>query len=357
MKKKTFNLLFLVFLFVATILIVRRHYDSEAPRYHVLTGYNHTYYKISYEHTQPLDSAIKATFKAYYHALNPFDSTSVTSMVNRNKDLVVDSVFARAFGIAMQVAEETGGMFDITCAPYINLWGFGFEKPDAVSQSAIDSIRQFTGMDMFELHHDSTGYAIIKKDPRAKLNFNAVAQGYSCDYFAERMERLGITDYMIEIGGEIFCKGVNAKGGKWRIGIDKPIDGNLVPGEYLQSVLEVSGKGVVTSGNYRKFYIEDGKKYSHTIDPVTGMPVRHNLLSATVIAENAMLADAYATYFMVLGVEKSKDVLKKTPGIEAMLIYGDNENMEVYMTDGFRNAASDGSKTLSEGAKRQNDAR
>ena len=317
----------------------------------------HIVYKIEGDSAQATREKVESLIPVWFEQINKsvsgYDSCSAISRINRNETVVPDSIFIDIFNFAKEFYATSGGMLDAASAPLFDLWGFGFTERDTVTSAGIDSIRQFTGMDMFELHHDSTGYAIIKKDPRAKLNFNAVAQGYSCDYFAERMERLGITEYMIEIGGEIFCKGVNAKGGKWRIGIDKPIDGNLVPGEYLQSVLEVSGKGVVTSGNYRKFYIEDGKKYSHTIDPVTGMPVRHNLLSATVIAENAMLADAYATYFMVLGVEKSKDVLKKTPGIEAMLIYGDNENMEVYMTDGFRNAASDGSKTLSEGAKRQ----
>lgn len=307
----------------------------------------HIVYKIEGDSAQITREKIEASIPLWFEQINKsvsgYDSSSAISGINRNEAIVPDSIFIDIFTFAKEFYVTSGGMLDAASAPLFDLWGFGFTERETVTRAGIDSIKQFTGMEMFELRHDSTGYAIIKKDPRAKLNFNAVAQGYSCDYFAERMERMGITDYMIEIGGEIFCKGVNAKGKKWRIGIDRPVDGNLIPGESLQSVLEVSGKGVVTSGNYRKFYIENGKKYSHTIDPVTGMPVEHNLLSATVIAENAMLADAYATYFMVLGVEKSREVLEKTPEIEAMLIYGDNENMEVYMTDGFRDATSEGS--------------
>lgn len=321
MKKKTFNLLFLVFLFVATILIVRRHYDSETPRYHVLTGYNHTYYKISYEHTQPLDSAIKAAFKAYYHALNPFDSTSVTSMVNRNKDLVVDSVFARAFGIAMQVAEETGGMFDITCAPYINLWGFGFEKPDAVSQSAIDSIRQFTGYEKIRLAGDS----IVKDDPRVMVNLAGLGDGYICDMVSDILDRAGVGNYLIDIGGEMKAKGCNEQGKTWRIGINKPVSDSTQVNNEIELVLQIGeGKGIATSGDYRNFHVVDGKKYGHTINPKTGYPACQDILSATVVADRCAVADAYATAFMAMGREQAKKLKEQHPEIEYLFIYADS---------------------------------
>lgn len=191
---------------------------------------------------------------------------------------------------------------------------------------------QFVGMEKLKIEQRK----LIKADPRMRLNFNAIAQGYTCDYIARKFDAMGITDYLLEIGGEIYCKGLNAKGEEWSVGIDKPLDGNFIPGESFQAVLLLSNKGLVTSGNYRKFYIEDGVKYSHTIDPKTGYPVRHNLLSATVLAKNATLADAYATYFMVVGLERAKELLAQTPDMEALLVYGDQENMKVFSTSGIK---------------------
>jgi Membrane-associated lipoprotein involved in thiamine biosynthesis len=196
-------------------------------------------------------------------------------------------------------------------------------------------------MDKVRIIKDSTSsptcikYFLQKDDPRIQLNFNAIAQGYSCDYIAQKFELMGIENYLIEIGGEIYCKGKNAKGTEWKIGIDKPIDGNNIPGENLECIILLSNKGLVTSGNYRKFYVKEGKKYSHTIDPISGYPVSHSLLSATIVAEDATIADAYATYFMVIGLDKSKEILNSDKSLQAILVYGDgdNDNMKTYSTD------------------------
>jgi thiamine biosynthesis lipoprotein len=145
---------------------------------------------------------------------------------------------------------------------------------------------------------------------------------------------MGITSYLIEIGGEIICKGLNSKGKEWSVAIDKPIDGNFIPGNEIQTIIELTNAGLVTSGNYRKFYIVDGEKYSHTINPTTGYPVKHNLLSATVIAPTAAMADAYATYLMVIGLEKAQEFLAATPQMEALLVYSEGEELKVYSTDG-----------------------
>jgi thiamine biosynthesis lipoprotein len=175
---------------------------------------------------------------------------------------------------------------------------------------------------------------LVKRDKRLSLNANAIAQGYSSDVIAGEFDKLGIKNYLIEVGGEIYCKGVNSKGKNWTIGIDKPIDGNMIKGENLQDILSLTGKGLATSGNYRKFYEEGGEKYSHTIDPKTGYPVKHSLLSATVIADDAMTADALATFFMVVGLDKTKEFLGKNTGIDAYLVYADGEKFKVYKTKG-----------------------
>lgn len=299
----------------------------------------HIVYKAAGDSAEIIKKEIEAGVPVWFEKINKsvsgYDSCSIISRINRNEPAILDSIFLDVFRFSKDFYRLSNGAMDAASAPLFDIWGFGFTEKGSVTKEKIDSIRQFTGMDMFCLSGDSTGCRIVKKDKRAKLNFNAVAQGYSCDFFAKKFEQKGIADYMIEIGGEIYCKGKNAGGGAWRVGIDKPVDGNFISGNQLQTILEVSGKGVVTSGNYRKFYIENGKKYSHTIDPVTGAPVQHNLLSATVVAENATIADAYATYFMVIGVEKSRKILESSPELDAMLIYGDNENMEVYMTEGF----------------------
>jgi len=177
---------------------------------------------------------------------------------------------------------------------------------------------------------------LVKSDPRVSLNANAIAQGYTSDVIAREFDKMGISNYMIEVGGEIYCKGVNAKGKEWTVGIDKPIEGNVVPGSDLQEVLSISGKGLATSGNYRKYYEENGKKYSHTIDPKTGYPVVHSLLSATLIANDAMTADALATFFMVVGLEKAQEYLAANPDIDAYLVYSQDGKFAVYKTKGIK---------------------
>ena len=286
-----------------------------------------------------IEALIPLWFEQIDKSVSGYDSCSIISKINRNEPVIPDSIFIDIFNFSKEFYAISNGAVDAASAPLFDLWGFGFAEKESMTQQKIDSIKQFTGMQMFGLKEEPCGRHITKRDSRARLNFNAVAQGYSCDFFARHFDKMGVTDYMIEIGGEIFCRGKNSGNGEWRVGIDRPVEGNNIAGNDLQAILRVTEKGVVTSGNYRKFYIENGKKYSHTIDPITGRPVEHNLLSATVIADNATIADAYATYFMVLGVEKSRKILEKSPRLEAMLVYGDNENMKVYMTEGFKKAA------------------
>ena len=198
----------------------------------------------------------------------------------------------------------------------------------------IDSVLQFVGMEHFEAVDDPHP-AIIKDDPKCKLNFNAIAQGYTADYIAAKLEEMGMENFLVEIGGEVYAKGVNPKGKMWNVGIDRPVDGNNTPGADIQAVVHIQNQGLVTSGDYRKFYMKDGKKISHSINPKTGYPVEHNLLSATVVAENATIADGYATYLMVLGFDKAKEVVENTAGIEALLIFSDGDSLKVWMSKGM----------------------
>ena len=280
-----------------------------------------------------VEELIGDSFNQINKSVSGYDSTSILSRSNRGDEPQLNRIFLDVFNYAQQIYKESNGAVDASAAPLFDIWGFGFKNKIPVTQEKIDSIKQFVGMDKVQL--SSNGY-LIKSDPRISLNFNAIAQGYTADFFASRFDSLGIENYLLEIGGEIYCKGLSSKGRKWRVGIDAPRDGNFIPGEDIQAVIELSGRGLVTSGNYRKFYItEEGKKLSHTIDPKSGYPVKHSLLSATVIAENATIADAYATFFMVVGLEKAKEILAARDDMEALLIYGEQDNMKSYETPGL----------------------
>jgi len=233
----------------------------------------------------------------------------------------------------MEISRETQGAFDITIAPLANAWGFGFKKGTFPDSVMIDSLLQITGYDKVKLENEK----IIKQDPRIMLSCSAVAKGYSVDVVARLLDRKGIKNYMIDIGGEVVVKGFNPKNDRWRIGINKPIDDSLSVKQDIQTVLKVTDLGMATSGNYRNFYYKDGKKYAHTIDPRTGYPVQHNILSATVIAEDCMTADALATSFMVMGLEEAEAFCKAHPKIDAYFIYsGEKGKFETYYTEGMK---------------------
>lgn len=328
----------------AFVLIFAAGCNKAGNTYKSIDGFAQggTFHLVYKEVGQPgqynLPDSLTKWFGAIDKSLSGYDCTSITSRINRGENPPLDSLFIGCFNLSREVWEKTGGKFDISAAPFFDIWGFGFRNREQVSQEKIDSIMAFVGMEKLHIRYDSTANAsfLVREDPRMKVNFNAIAQGYTCDYICRELEKAGITDYLLEVGGEILCKGKNAKGKDWSVGIDKPVDGNFIPGQTVEAVIEVSGKGLVTSGNYRKFYIEDGEKFSHTIDPKTGYPVRHNLLSATVIAPTAALADAYATYLMVIGLEPAKKFLQAREEMDALLVYGEEENLKVYATEGVR---------------------
>ena len=268
--------------------------------------------------------------------LSGYNKGSILSKLNAGEDVPLNDIFIDCFNRSKRIWEESQGAFDPSSAPLFDLWGFGFSNRGTVTQEAIDSLRAFIGMDLLSLEQREDGVHLVKADPRVKLNFNAVAQGFSCDCVGKILDEAGCTNYLIDIGREILCKGVNAVGTPWRVGLDKPIDGNFDEGADLQAIINVSDCGIVTSGNYRNYYMENGQKYSHTIDPSTGWPVTHNLLSATVVACDATTADAYATWMMVIGVERARKILESRADLEGLLVYDRDGEMVSYQTENLK---------------------
>lgn len=297
-------------------------------RYYTMNGMNHTTYQIKYQYTQALDDEIKEEFRKYYHSINPFDSLSILSGVNRNEKVEVDSLFACIFRTAQMVSEQTGGMFDVTCAPLINLWGFGFEKYDSVSPRIVDSIRTFVGYKKVRLE----GRTVVKDDPRTLLNFSALGDGSICDVIANLLDGKGIKNYMIDVGGEVIVRGLNPQGDGWRIGIVKPADDATGTNDDLQEIVRLSGrKALATSGDYRNYYVKGGRKVVHTINPLSGYPAAQDILSATIVADRCMIADAYATAFMALGRRRARQLAKEHPELDYYIIYADSTGK--YRTD------------------------
>lgn len=295
-----------------------------------------TTYSITYENSVDKDftAAIDSILKAFDRSLSIYDSTSIISRVNEDDPTVeVDDWFVEVFNKSAEVNAVSDGAFDITVGPVVKAWGFA-NGPVAKHDSAhIDSLLQFVGMDKVKLE----GRKIVKKFPGVKIDVNAIAQGYSVDVVSRFFDDKGIRNYLVEIGGEVRAKGTNAKDRFWHIGIDKPADGNMDPGKELQAIIEIENKSLATSGNYRKFFVEDGVKYAHTIDPKNGFPARNTLLSATVVCDDCMTADAYATAFMVLGVEKSKELLQKLTEVDVYFVYSNPKGeYEVFFSEGMK---------------------
>lgn len=294
-----------------------------------------TFYNITYESAENLDSVIYRELKRFDKSMSIFDSTSTISRVNRNDStlgVVKDTVFLRVFNRSQEISELTDGIFDITVSPLVKLWGFNHAKQVNVSANMIDSIKQFVGYKKIRLQDGK----ITKSDNRVEIDANAIAQGYSSDLIAELLERHGVNNYMVEIGGEIHVKGYNAKNNDWSIGISKPIFDSTCMNNELQTVIHLNKGSVATSGNYHKFHIVNGEKIGHEISPITGYPTANSLLSATVVTESCIDADAYATAFMVMGLDKSLELCKKTKKIEAYFIYLDNNNIKDTYTPGFK---------------------
>lgn len=279
-----------------------------------------TTYSITYQYHENLKSDIEGVMQQVDNSLSPFNKSSVITAINNNTSTKADKYLTEVFTLAQTVNKETDGAFDITVAPLVNAWGFGFRSGKRPTEAQTDSLLAIVGQEKVTLKDGK----IIKSDPRIMLDCSAIAKGFGVDKVAEFLSGKGIENYLVEIGGEISARGKNSRGTEWNIGITKPIDDSLSINQENQAVLQITDKAMATSGNYRNFYYEGGKKYAHTINPHTGKPAQSDILSATVIAESCAVADAYATAFMVLGSKKAKDILKKHPELQAYLILSDN---------------------------------
>ncbi len=291
-----------------------------------------TTYAIVYESENEFKEEFDSVFLAINKSMSTYDNQSLISKLNNGQDLELDPMFVEVFNKSKEYNKNTNGYFDPTIGDVVNAWGFGSkDKLPEIDSVKIDSLMKFVGVHNLSIDQNR----LIKKYSATYLEFNAFAKGYALDVIARVLDKNKSINYLIEIGGEIRCKGLNKKRNKWLVGVDKPIE-NTTNGE-LSAKVYLSNQSMATSGNYRKFYEDDsGNKFVHTIDPHVGYPVRSNLLSSVVIAEDCMTADAYATAFMVMGLDKVKLFLEDNFSIQSMLLYSDEKgNIKMWTTKDF----------------------
>ncbi len=310
---------FLILLIIGTIHAIRTNRSTPFQKDEgAIFG---TFFHATYECDSSLRNEIMSELEAVDRSLSMFNPQSVISRINRNEEIRPDTLFTEVFLLAKDISRQTNGAFDITVAPLVNAWGFGFKNDLLPDSATIDSLLPFIGFHNVNLVDNH----IQKKDPRTILDCSAVAKGFGSDLVARLFRRKGIKNYMIEIGGEIVVAGTNPSQKCWSVGINKPTEDSTGLNNDLQTILKITDKAIATSGNYRNFYYKEGKRYAHTINPHTGYPVQLSILSATVIAPDCATADAYATAFMVLGLDDSRKVLDKHPELQAYFIYTDAE--------------------------------
>ena len=273
--------------------------------------------------------------------LSGYNKSSVLSRFNAGESIVPNQLFCDIYNYCSVLYKETDGCLDVASGPLFDIWGFGFSTDSLPSEDLVRKTLATCGMSLLPSRIEPG----VTLDPASmagpgdhlpRLNFNAVAQGYTCDLVADYLHSAGICDMLVDIG-EIYCEGHNPAGTGWTIGVDRPVDGNDVPGADLDGIWSSGQRpcGIVTSGNYRKYYIRDGRKYAHTIDPRTGWPVQHQLLSATIVAPTAAEADALATYCMVIGLEEAREYILGREDIEGYLIYDHDGTMQEWASPAF----------------------
>ena len=288
-----------------------------------------TYYDAENRNFQP---EIDSIFHAVDMSVNLWVDSSIISKVNRNEDVTLDSIFLDNFRIAMETARLSDGYFDPTISPIVAAWGFSYKSGDSITPQLIDSLKQLVDYRKIRIENGK----VVKENPDMKLDFNAIAQGYTSDLIALFLESRGIKNYLVDTGGEIMARGSKPNGQPWIVGIEKPAE-NWDSEQVVQTRITLRDKGLVTSGSTRKYTERNGRRYSHCIDPKTGYPVEHNVLSATVLAENSVWADALASICMVMGMEKSLPLIESMDGVEAYYIFVDDQNeLETFATEGFR---------------------
>ena len=318
-RRLLWQLPFLAFLVIGTVIIVSR--QQSTPYQHDRGMVFGTVYHITYQSSKSLQKDIEAELAKVDASLSPFNERSIITAINENRDTVVNKMFSDVFALAMKISDSTNGAFDITVAPLVNAWGFGFKGGAMPSRQQVDSLKALVGYHKVSL----TNGRVSKTDPRIMLDCSSIAKGYGCDVVAKFLSAKGIDNYMVEIGGEIVTRGISEKRLPWKIGVTKPTDDSLNVNQEIQTIINVTDKAMATSGNYRNFYYKNGRKYAHTIDPSTGYPVQHNILSSTVIADDCATADAYATAFMVMGLDKAKTILSRHPELMAYFILASDD--------------------------------
>ena len=319
----------LVALVVASFLIINRR-NAPAPFQKNEGAVFGTFYHLTYQSREDLQAGIEAELSRVDASLSMFNPASVVSRVNQGENIAVDSLFRRVFLLSRQVSEATDGAFDITVAPLVNAWGFGFKNGTLPDSAAIDSLRQLIGYQRVRLTADDR---ILKDDPRIILDCSAVAKGFGVDVVADYLRQHGVENFMVEIGGEIVVSGTNPKGEAWRVGVNKPVDDPESSSNELETVLSLTDCSMATSGNYRNYYTTaDGRRIAHTINPATGYPAQQNILSATVIAPSCAVADAFATSFMVMGLERARQVLDKHPELQVYFICDSVGHNQIFST-------------------------
>jgi FAD:protein FMN transferase len=328
---------------LVTLVLLLTACETKKSVFQNFTGFTQgSTYSIVYDNEKDINPIeLKQNVENILHnfdmSLSVYQDSSIISKINRNEEVVPDSFFVEVFNKSVLLSEMTKGAFDITVGPLVRAWGFGPDEHKNFKEEKRDSLLKLVGMDKVSLINGR----LVKSNPGIYLDVNAIAQGYSVDVICRYFDHLGIKNYLIEIGGEVRAKGKKGKA-LWRIGIDKPEDNNMSPGQTLEGIIKITDKAVSTSGNYRKYYIEDGVKYSHEIDPKTGYPAKNTLLSATIIADDCALADGIATAAMVMGKEKTIKFLEIHPEIQAYLIYSDETgNFKTWTSEKLKGSITD----------------
>ncbi len=298
-----------------------------------------TTYHISYHSKDSINYKVSmdSLLRKIDSSLSTYLPVSIISRMNRNEtNVFADDHFKNVFSRATEISVKTNGLFDITVAPIVNAWGFGFTKKNDINQANVDSLLKLVGFNKVKLNDNK----LWKQSQDMMIDMNAIAQGYTVDQMAKLLEDYGIQSYIVELGGEVKTKGFKTENEYWKVGIDYPSE--LESDEY-QAILSLENKSMATSGNYRRFYEENGKRYAHIIDPRTGFPAKHNLISVTVVANDCMSADAYATAFMVMGMDETKLFLATHPeeGLEVILIYDEGGKWETYISPALQSAVSE----------------
>jgi thiamine biosynthesis lipoprotein len=293
-----------------------------------------TYYAITYVDAdgRNFQDSIDVILKKFDSSCSIYKPNSIISRFNNNDPTAkADKDFTTVFNKAMEVSELSGGAFDITVGQLVRAWGFSIKGKLKMDDHKVDSLKQYVGYKKVKLVNGR----VIKENPNIQLDYNALAQGYSSDVLGRFLESKGIKNYLIDVGGEVLGRGRKPDGGIWSVGIERPPSDSLQK-QQLEAIVSLDNRALSTSGNYRKYFIKDGVKYSHDIDPITGYPVHHTLLAVSVLAKNSMTADAFCCAFLVMGKEKALEFIKHNPGLEAYFIYSDEKGtLKTQCSPGF----------------------